>query len=88
MRYPSRASLRDNYEIVKRYSEYLCASGDLPKLFINCEYGHALAGAARAFCRTWPNQEETTIPTRHYGQEDCPDEIGGAVAEFIRKVRG
>ena len=73
---------------MKRYSDYLRASGNLPKLFINCEYGHALAGAARAFCREWPNQEEVTIPTRHYGQEDCPDEIGRAVAAFIRKVRG
>ena len=85
---PFEGEPADNYEIVKRYSDYLCASGNLPKLFINCEHGHALAGAAREFCRGWPNQEEITIPTRHYGQEDCPDEIGRAVAAFIRKLRG
>ncbi len=85
---PFEGEPRDNYEIVKRYSDWLCESAHLPKLFINCEGGHALAGAARAFCRKWPNQEETSIPARHYAQEDFPDEIGRAVARFIRKVRG
>ncbi|MCE2453752.1 MAG: haloalkane dehalogenase, partial [Nitrospinae bacterium] len=80
---PFEGEPQDNYEIVKRYSDYLRASENLPKLFINCEYGHALAGAARDFC----HQEEITIPTRHYGQEDCPGEIGRAVAAFIQKVR-
>ncbi len=78
----------DNYARVKGYSDFLCARENLPKLFINCEHGHALAGAARAFCRKWPDQEEVSIPTRHYGQEDCPDAIGRAVARFIQKARG
>ncbi len=85
---PFEGEPADNYALVKEYSDFLCASENLPKLFINCAHGHALAGAARAFCREWPNQEEITIPARHYGQEDCPDEIGRAVARFIRKVRG
>ena len=85
---PFEGEPADNYQIVRRYGAFLRASADLPKLFINCEEGHALAGAARAFCREWPNQEEVSVPARHYAQEDCPDEIGRALARFIRKTRG
>ncbi len=85
---PFEGEPEDNYKLVKQYSDFLCASEDLPKLFINCEEGHALAGAAREFCRKWPNQTEITLKARHYAQEDCPDEIGEAIAGFVKKVRG
>lgn len=85
---PFEGEPEDNYELVKRYSDFLCESEDLPKLFVNCEYGHVLAGAAREFCRKWPNQTEITLPARHYVQEDCPHEIGEAVAAFVKRVRG
>jgi len=29
-----------------------------------------------------------TVQGLHFVQEDSPDEIGGAVAEFVRRVRG
>jgi haloalkane dehalogenase len=85
---PFEGEPEDNYKLVKRYSDFLCANEDLPKLFINCLEGHALAGAAREFCRKWPNQTEITLKARHYAQEDCPGEIGQAVAGFVKKVRG
>jgi haloalkane dehalogenase len=37
--------------------------------------------------RTWPNQTEVTVPGVHFLQEDSPDEIGAAVASFVRAVR-
>ena len=77
----------DNALIVQRYSDWLAKSTHLPKLFVNAEQGHGLAGAARDFCRTWPNQREITLPGKHYLQEDHPHEIGEAVARFIGEVR-
>ena len=77
----------DNALLVKRYSEWLAGSAHLPKLFVNAELGHGCTGAAREFCRTWPNQTEITVPAKHYVQEDCPHEIGAALAAFVQRVR-
>ena len=38
------------------------------------------------FCRTWPNQTEVTVAGNHFVQEDSPDEIGAAIAAWM-KVR-
>ncbi len=78
----------DNYPMIKQYSDWLSLSAHLPKLFINATQGHGLAGAARDFCRRWPNQREITVEARHYIQEDCPHEIGEAIARFVAEVRG
>ena len=57
-----------------------------PKLFINADPGRLLAGRARELCRTWPNQTEITVPGSHYLQEDSPDPIGKAIADFVRRL--
>jgi haloalkane dehalogenase len=72
-----------NAALVKEYSDWLKDS-DTPKLFINATEGHGLAGAAREFARTFKNQTEVTVNARHYMQEDVPDEVGAAVADFVR----
>ncbi len=72
--------------IVDNYGQWL-AESPIPKLFINAEPGSILTGAARDFCRTWPNQKEITVKGSHFIQEDSPDEIGRAVADFARSVR-
>jgi haloalkane dehalogenase len=77
----------ENYAAVKQYSDWLASSDHLPKLFVNADEGHGTVGAARDFCRTWPNQREITVHARHYVQEDCPHEIGVALADFIKDVR-
>ena len=77
----------ENYPAIKRYSDWLASSVNMPKLFINADHGHGTAGAARDFCRAWPNQREITVHAKHYLQEDCPHEIGEAVAAFISNVR-
>jgi hypothetical protein len=46
--------------------------------------GSILTGRQRAFCRSWPKQTEVTVKGRHFIQEDCPDESGEAVANFVR----
>lgn len=77
----------DNHALVQFYSDWLRDS-DVPKLFINADEGHGLAGAAREFARTFRNQSEVTVHARHYMQEDVPDEVGAAVARFVRTLQG
>ena len=71
----------DVAELAQRYADWLSASS-LPKLFINADPGIILVGAQREFCRTWPNQREVTVKGLHYIQEDSPNEIGQAIAEW------
>jgi haloalkane dehalogenase len=76
----------DVVKIVEDYSAWLARS-EIPKLFVNAEPGSILTGRARELCRTWPNQREVTVPGSHFVQEDSPDAIGAAVAEFVREIR-
>ena len=72
--------------IVEEYGAWLAGS-EVPKLFVNAEPGSILTGRPREFCRTWPNQTEVTVRGSHFLQEDSPDGIGVAVADFVRRVR-
>lgn len=74
----------DVVAIAQSYADWLKTSDDLPKLFINAEPGAILTGAQRDFCRSWPNQTEVTVAGSHFIQEDSPDEIGLAVADWYR----
>jgi len=49
--------------------------------------GALIRGRVRDFVRSWPNQTEVSVPGSHFIQEDSPDEIGAAVASFVRAVR-
>jgi haloalkane dehalogenase len=79
---PIEGEPADVTEIVRSYGEWL-ATSPVPKLFVNADPGAILTGAQREFCRTWPNQTELTVKGVHFMQEDSPDEIGGAVAEWM-----
>jgi haloalkane dehalogenase len=46
-----------------------------------------MTGRTRDFCRTWANQREVTVKGRHFLQEDSPDQIDAALADFVRAVR-
>nr|7PW1_A Chain A, Haloalkane dehalogenase [synthetic construct] len=76
----------DVVAIVSDYASWL-AESDIPKLFINAEPGAIVTGRMRDFCRSWPNQTEITVKGAHFIQEDSPDEIGAAIAEFVRRLR-
>lgn len=71
----------DVHRIVDGYSKWLSTS-PVPKLFINADPGSILVGAQREFCRTWPNQTEVTVKGIHFIQEDSPNEIGQAIANW------
>ncbi len=73
-------------ELVASYARWLETTDDLPKLFINAEPGSILVGRQRDYCRSWPNQSEVTVKGAHFVQEDSPDEIGQAVAEWMNTL--
>lgn len=75
----------DVVEIVDAYSAWL-AQSEVPKLFINSNPG-SLAPLTREYCRTWKNQTEVTVDGLHFIQEDSPNEIGRALADFVKKLR-
>ena len=70
--------------IAAEYAAWLSTS-DLPKLLVVAEPGAILRGAPLDYCRTWPNQREVTVAGNHFLQEDSPDEIGRAIAAWIRE---
>ena len=72
-------------EIVAAYASWL-PSTPIPKLFVNADPGSILVGRQREACRRWPNQTEVTVKGAHFIQEDSPDEIGAAVAAFVRRL--
>ena len=73
-------------KLVDSYGQWMLENTSLPKLFINATPGSILTGKAREFCRTWPNQREVTVAGTHFIQEDSPDEIGSAVAEWLNSL--
>ena len=84
---PIEGEAADVVQVVEDYSAWL-AKSDVPKLFINADPGSILTGRQREICRAWPNQREVTAKGLHFLQEDSPDEIGQAVADFVRRLRG
>jgi len=82
---PIEGEPADVTEIVKGYGEWLAGS-PIPKLFINAQPGAILRGPQREFCRSWPNQQEVEVAGSHFIQEDSPDDIGTALATWIRDI--
>lgn len=83
---PIEGEPADVVAVVEDYGRWL-AQAPVPKLFVNAEPGSILTGRAREFCRSWPNQTEVTVRGSHFVQEDSPDAIGEAVADFVRTIR-
>jgi haloalkane dehalogenase len=79
---PIEGEPADVTAIVEAYGGWLPTSG-IPKLFINAEPGAILTGEQREFCRSWDNQSEVTVAGIHFIQEDSPDEIGGAITDWL-----
>ena len=83
---PIEGEPADVTSVVNAYSRWL-ADCDVPKLFVNAEPGAIVGGRIRDLIRSWPNLTETTVSGLHFVQEDSPDEIGTAIAQFVRKLR-
>ncbi len=76
----------DVAEIVGNYADWL-ATSEVPTLLVVAEPGAILTGPQLEFARSWPNQTEVTVAGNHFVQEDSPDEIGQAIAAWIKQSR-
>ena len=72
-------------EIVSGYAAWMTGS-QIPKLLISADPGQVLIGPALEFCRTWPNQTESTVAGRHFIQEDSGPEIGSAINTWLGRL--
>jgi haloalkane dehalogenase len=83
---PIEGDPTDVTEIVTAYADWLVTS-NLPKLFLKAEPGGILAGGAVLdLARRLPAQTEVTVRGIHFVQEDSPDEIGRAVARWMKTL--
>ncbi len=83
---PIEGEPADVAAIVAAYADWL-ATSDVPKLFLKAEPGALLAGGANLdAARAWPSQTEVTVAGVHFIQEDSPDEIGQAIADWMREL--
>lgn len=82
---PIEGEPKDVVKIVSDYGDWL-AKSDLPKLFVNADPGATLIGRGREFCRSWPNQQETTVPGLHFIQEDSSGQITTALRTFLQTI--
>ena len=83
---PIEGEPADVTAIVKAYADWL-AQSNIPKLFLKAEPGGILAhGAVLDLARSFPAQTEVTVAGLHFVQEDSPDEIGRAIAGWVRKL--
>ena len=53
----------------------------MPKLYLHAEPGF-LSNVFADRCRAWPEQVERTIEGIHFVQEDSPNDIGRAIADW------
>ena len=83
---PLDADLTDVHRAMAGYGPWI-ASDAVPKLLINGDPGAIMTGRIRDEVRGWKNQTEVTVKGRKILQEDSPDEIGAAIAAFVKRVR-
>ncbi|MDN7903367.1 haloalkane dehalogenase [Burkholderia diffusa] len=83
---PLDGDFTDVYQAMEAYRPWV-ASSAVPKLLINGDPGAIMTGRIRDEIRTWQNQIEITVKGRKILQEDSPEEIGAAIANFVAQVR-
>jgi haloalkane dehalogenase len=80
---PIEGEPADVTAIAAAYADWL-ATSDVPKLFLRAEPGAILASDwLLDFVRGWPAQTEVPVAGIHFVQEDSPDEIGQAIADWM-----
>ncbi|MBA3897968.1 MAG: hypothetical protein H0X36_12730 [Sphingomonadaceae bacterium] len=62
------------------------AQSDVPNLYVTAEPG-TQSPKLIAQVRGWPNQTEVGVKGIHYPQEDSPDDVGAAMANWFDVLR-
>ena len=81
---PVAGEPREVAEVVERCAAWLAGS-PVPKLFVEAVPGVMFEGH-RAAARAWPHQQHVTVRAGHFVPEDVPDELGAAIAGWLRTV--
>jgi haloalkane dehalogenase len=76
----------DTHAAIAAYAKWLPTTTDLPKLWFDVSEGVLVTGPRRDFADGLPNQTKVSVEGRHFVQEDAPDEIGRALAEWISEL--
>lgn len=71
-------------DVIRGYANWL-AVAPIPKLFIDAVPGSMFA-SHRDTAGSWPHQTRVTIRGGHMLQEDAPDEVGLAIAAWLRTL--
>jgi haloalkane dehalogenase len=83
---PIEGDPADVTAIVDAYADWLKTSS-VPKLFLKAEPGGILAGGkVLEHARSLPAQTEVAVKGVHFVQEDSPEEIGQAVAGWMKTL--
>jgi haloalkane dehalogenase len=83
---PIEGEPADVHAIATEYADWLGTS-HVPKLFLKAEPGAILANDTLVnLVRGWPALTEKTVAGIHFVQEDSPEEIGRAVASWMRTL--
>jgi haloalkane dehalogenase len=77
----------DTDRIIGDYAAWL-PSAKVPKLFIDAEPGFIVTGKIREWVRGWANQQIVSVKSKHFVQEDAPDEIGRTILEWYARLAG
>jgi haloalkane dehalogenase len=76
----------DTVQTIAESASWMAQAVDLPKLFIHGVPGTLMRGRVLEAVRAWLNQKEVAVRGVKLLQEDSPDEIGTAIAEFVRRL--
>lgn len=82
---PFEGQPADVDRIVKDYAAWL-PGANVPKLYIDAEPGFIVTGKIREWVKSWDHQEIVSVGSKHFVQEDAPDEIGRAIADWYQRI--
>ncbi len=82
---PFEGQPADVDRLVRAYADWLPTSR-VPKLFIDAEPGFIVTGKIRDWVRSWEHQDIVTVRSKHFVQEDAPDEVGRAIADWYALI--
>ena len=93
---PVNGEPKDVHDVVVSYQQWMEVNS-IPKLFLRGEPAVIMVEGENRLtaARAWSNQTEVEVPgdpdtefpaANHYIQEQCPDEIGQALAQWIRAL--
>jgi len=75
----------DVHDRIAAYAAWL-KTAPPPKLFVDAEPGVFVTGRIRRLARSFPHQQHIMVRGLHFVQEDCPDEVGRAIALWLERI--